>query len=115
MKDTWSRRCQPRTAPRSTESCGSCWDEPSSSARYTPNEPPFPIIAPFRADPESHSQMLGKIPAARLALIEKIVARASRVLPKSSHKLAAEFLRAYFRGVAEEDLRAHRPQDLAAA
>ena len=59
--------------------------------------------------------MLGKIPPARLALIEKIVARAAQVLPKNSHKLAAEFLRAFFRGVAEEDLRAHRARDLATA
>jgi glutamate dehydrogenase len=59
--------------------------------------------------------MLGKIPAARLALIEKIVARAAHGLPASRRALAADFLRAYFRGVAEEDLRAHRPRDLAAA
>jgi glutamate dehydrogenase len=59
--------------------------------------------------------MLGKIPAARLALIEKIVARAARDVPKNSRALAADFLRAFFRGVAEEDLRAHRPRDLAAA
>ena len=59
--------------------------------------------------------MLGKIPAARLALIEKIVARAPHGLPDSARTLAADFLRAYFRGVAEEDLRAHRPRDLAAA
>ncbi len=59
--------------------------------------------------------MLGKIPAARLALIEKIVSRASRLASKTSQGLTAEFLRAYFRGVAEEDLRAHQPSDLAAA
>ncbi len=59
--------------------------------------------------------MLGKIPAARLALIEKIVEQARRQLPATRRKLAAEFLRGYFRGVAEEDLRAHRPEDLAAA
>jgi len=59
--------------------------------------------------------MLGKIPATRLALIEKIVAHASRDLPKTRRKLAGEFLRAFFRGVAEEDLRAHRPADLARA
>src|SRR5688572_7251506 len=59
--------------------------------------------------------MLGKIPAARLALIEKIVAHATRRLPKGAQALAAEFLRAFFRGVDEEDLRAHRPQDLATA
>ncbi len=59
--------------------------------------------------------MLGKIPAARLALIEKIVAHARRKLPASRRELGADFLRSYFRGVAEEDLRAHAPQDLAAA
>src|SRR5882672_1340992 len=59
--------------------------------------------------------MLGKIPAARLALIEKIVAHAARELPKPRRQLAGEFLRAFFRGVAEEDLRAHRPADLARA
>ena len=59
--------------------------------------------------------MLGKIPAARLALIEKIVARATRLVPKNSRTIAADFLRAFFRGVAEEDLRAHRPRDLADA
>ena len=57
--------------------------------------------------------MLGKIPAARLALIEKIVARATRL--DKSQALAGDFLRSFFRGVAEEDLRAHRPRDLAAA
>ncbi|HUQ11199.1 MAG TPA: NAD-glutamate dehydrogenase [Steroidobacteraceae bacterium] len=59
--------------------------------------------------------MLGKIPAARLALIEKIVARAARQVPKNSRALAADFLRAFFRGVAEEDLRAHSARDLASA
>ncbi len=59
--------------------------------------------------------MLGKIPAARLALIEKIVAQARRKLPASRRGLAAGFLRGYFRGVAEEDLRAHPPAELAAA
>ena len=39
--------------------------------------------------------MLGKIPAARLALIEKIVAQARRKLPASRRKLAAGFLRGY--------------------
>ena len=48
--------------------------------------------------------MLGKIPAARLALIEKIV----RSIPRDTRTpraLAGDFLRAFFRGVAEEDLR----------
>ena len=59
--------------------------------------------------------MLGKIPAARLALIEKVVVEANRSLPRARHALAADFVRAFFRGVAEEDLRAHRPADLAVA
>ncbi|MEO8019863.1 MAG: NAD-glutamate dehydrogenase domain-containing protein, partial [Pseudomonadota bacterium] len=59
--------------------------------------------------------MLGKIPAARLALIEKIVAYALRRVPRAQHALTREFLRGYFRGVAGEDLRAHRPADLATA
>jgi glutamate dehydrogenase len=59
--------------------------------------------------------MLGKIPAARLALIEKIVAHALRRVPRAQRALTREFLGAFFRGVAEEDLRAHRPSDLAAA
>jgi glutamate dehydrogenase len=59
--------------------------------------------------------MLGKIPAARLEMIEKIVAHAGRALPRAKRALTREFMRAFFRGVAEEDLRTHRPQDLAAA
>ena len=59
--------------------------------------------------------MLGKIPAARLALIEKIVRSAPRRLPAGSRALARDFLRAFFRGVAEEDLRAHHPANLARA
>ena len=59
--------------------------------------------------------MLGKIPAARLALIEKIVAEALKQVPKAQRTLTRDFLGAFFRGVAEEDLRAHRASDLAAA
>ncbi|HEY6123252.1 MAG TPA: NAD-glutamate dehydrogenase, partial [Steroidobacteraceae bacterium] len=59
--------------------------------------------------------MLGKIPATRLALIEKIVTHALKGTPRARHALTREFLGAFFRGVAEEDLRAHRPADLAAA
>ena len=58
--------------------------------------------------------MLGKIPAARLALIEKIVKSAPRSTA-AGRGLEVDFLRAFFRGVAEEDLRMHRPGDLAAA
>src|SRR3954470_24922454 len=59
--------------------------------------------------------MLGKIPAARLALIETTVAYATRRVPASQRALTRDFVRAFFRGVAEEDLRAHDPADLAAA
>jgi glutamate dehydrogenase len=59
--------------------------------------------------------MLGKIPAARLALIEKIAAEATRSAPVRRRKLAGEFVRAFFRGVDEEDLRAHSARSLAEA
>ena len=59
--------------------------------------------------------MLGKIPAARLALIEKIVAYALKRVPRTRHALTREFLEGFFRGVAEEDLRAHSSADLATA
>src|SRR5215831_14595941 len=59
--------------------------------------------------------MLGKIPAARLSLIEKIVRSAPRNLPKGARPLAFDFLRTFFRGVAEDDLRMHRPAELAVA
>lgn len=59
--------------------------------------------------------MLGKIPAARLALIEKIVRSSPRKAGAVARGLADDFMRAFFRGVAEDDLRMHRPADLAAA
>src|SRR5262245_18195422 len=59
--------------------------------------------------------MLGKIPATRLALIEKIVRGTSHEPTRIARGLEDDFLRAFFRGVAEEDLRMHRPGDLAAA
>src|SRR5262245_1147024 len=59
--------------------------------------------------------MLGKIPAARLALIEKIAAYARRAVPASQRALAAGFVRNFFRGVSEDDLRMHEPKILAAA
>ena len=49
--------------------------------------------------------MFGKVPEGRLALIERVVAVASRA--RSAPRVAAcqnDFIRAYFRGVAEEDL-----------
>jgi glutamate dehydrogenase len=59
--------------------------------------------------------MLGKIPAARLALIEKIAAQAMRSVPATRRKLVAGFVRNFFRGVSEDDLRVHDPKVLAAA
>jgi hypothetical protein len=58
--------------------------------------------------------MLGKIPAARLALIEKIAAHATRSAP-ARRALVAGFVRQFFRGVSEDDLRMHEAKDLAAA
>jgi glutamate dehydrogenase len=59
--------------------------------------------------------MLGKIPAARLALIEKIAAFARRAVPSARRALATGFVRNFFRGVSEDDLRMHDPRLLAAA
>src|SRR5688572_5484710 len=58
--------------------------------------------------------MLGKIPAARLALIEKIAAHATRSAT-ARRALVAGFVRHFFRGVSEDDLRMHEAADLAAA
>ncbi len=59
--------------------------------------------------------MLGKVPASRLRLIATIVQAARRRLPQRERALAAAFLRRYFRGVADEDLRARGSDDLAGA
>jgi glutamate dehydrogenase len=52
------------------------------------------------------------IPAARVALIERIVRSAGE---RARKELSQGFLRAYFYGVAEEDLAARTPQQLAKA
>src|SRR5215470_12792112 len=52
------------------------------------------------------------IPAARVALIERIVRSGGE---RGRKELAQRFLRAYFHGVAEEDLAARTPQQLAKA
>jgi glutamate dehydrogenase len=58
--------------------------------------------------------MSQNVPAERLRLIEKIVAAARRAAaPRRLAPLAEEFLRAYFHGVAEEDLAARDPSYLA--
>jgi len=59
--------------------------------------------------------MLGKVPATRLALIERIVKHASRRKTAMRAPLAAQFIRAYYHGVAEEDLRERSLDNLAAA
>ncbi len=56
--------------------------------------------------------MHGKIPAARLELIDKIAARARKHrTPVNTRR----FINAYYHGVSEEDLAARRPEDLAGA
>ena len=59
--------------------------------------------------------MLGKVPASRLRLIERIVRVARRSLPARDRTLAEAVLRRYFRGVADEDLVARGVEPLAAA
>ncbi len=59
------------------------------------------------------SRLLRSIPAARVALIEKITRAAGRAGgPKQASQ---RFMRNYFHGVAEEDLAAREPADLAKA
>ena len=59
------------------------------------------------------NRLLRSIPAARIALIDRI-ARAARS-GASRHELRHRFLRAYFHGVAEEDLAERSPHHLACA
>ncbi|HSD74680.1 MAG TPA: NAD-glutamate dehydrogenase [Steroidobacteraceae bacterium] len=56
--------------------------------------------------------MHGKIPAARLELIERIAARARKQRTAINAK---QFIHAYYYGVSEEDLAERRPEDLAGA
>jgi glutamate dehydrogenase len=70
--------------------------------------------APFlRRDPGS--RMLGQVPESRLQLIERIVAAVRRRTSGRDTERAVRFVRAYYRGVADEDLAARDPSDLAAA
>ncbi|MCB1624467.1 MAG: NAD-glutamate dehydrogenase, partial [Pseudomonadales bacterium] len=57
--------------------------------------------------------MLGKIPAARTALINKIVTAARRTHRFASKGIEPTYLSSYFHGVSEHDLRAHTPDSLA--
>ncbi|MGH8304558.1 MAG: hypothetical protein ACRETG_03000, partial [Steroidobacteraceae bacterium] len=59
------------------------------------------------------SRLLRSIPAARVALIERIARAATGQHGRNA--LAQRFLRAYFHGVAEEDLAEHAPGPLAQA
>jgi len=59
--------------------------------------------------------MLGKVPATRLRLIEKIVSAAKSKSRRLGSKLAEDFLRRYFRGVAEEEMRERGAATMAAA
>src|SRR5688572_5167500 len=59
--------------------------------------------------------MLGRVPETRIALIEKIAAATRRRADHKHAERALTFVRAYYRGVAEEDLAARDPAQLAAA
>ena len=59
------------------------------------------------------SRLLRSIPAARVALIERITRAAGRV--GGPRHLSQGYLRTYFHGVAEEDLAAREPRELAKA
>ena len=58
---------------------------------------------------------LPNIPAARVKLIERIVAAARTRVAGTTSQLRRHFLRAYFRGVGEEDLTEREPEMFAAA
>ena len=60
------------------------------------------------------NRLLHRIPAARIALIERI-ARAAGSAGLGRNQLRQRFLRAYFHGVAEEDLAERAPRHLARA
>jgi glutamate dehydrogenase len=73
------------------------------------------VSVPARAASDD-TRLLRSIPAARRALIERIVGtRAVRASGRAATMMRQRFLRAYFRGVAEEDLAQRAPQTLAAA
>ncbi len=59
------------------------------------------------------NHLLRSIPAARVALIERITRAAPT--PGGRHELRQRFLRSYFHGVAEEDLAERSPRQLARA
>jgi len=57
------------------------------------------------------NRLLRSIPAARVALIERI----ARAAPRGRNELRQRFVRGYFHGVAEEDLAERTPRELARA
>ncbi len=57
--------------------------------------------------------MSGNIPAARLALIEGVAARARKLLGKDAPAYLAPFIRAYYHGVAEQEMAERPAEDLA--
>ena len=59
--------------------------------------------------------MLGKVPASRLRLIEDIVRAGRRRAKAGEAKIADLFLRRYFRGVAEDEMKARGAATMAAA
>ncbi|HVY82646.1 MAG TPA: NAD-glutamate dehydrogenase [Steroidobacteraceae bacterium] len=64
--------------------------------------------------PSESSEILSNIPAARVKQIERIVAAARGRVAGISPQLRRRFLRAYFRGVGEEDLEQREPASFAA-
>ena len=67
-----------------------------------------------KTSPEDDSRLLRSIPAARVALIEKIAAAARiRGEGRERNTLRQKFIETYFRGVGEEDLAGRTPQVLA--
>ncbi len=61
------------------------------------------------------SRLLHSIPPARVALIERIAQAAAGKSPRELRELQQRFVRAYFRGVGEEDLAERAPGALARA
>jgi len=59
--------------------------------------------------------MLGNVPAERLRIIEGIAARARGQCRRKAPLAVDDLVRAYYHGVAEQDLSAHDPRDLAGA
>ena len=72
-----------------------------------------PVASEARAG--TSADLLPNIPAARVKLIERIVAAARTRVAGTSLQLRRRFLRAYFRGVGEEDLTQREPASFAAA